>query len=271
VALAVSAGSIFGVAGEARSVARTLRSELSSGTGGLLSVSGVLAEQLARELGEGAQPGAVHVGGDVPSRSAEALVRVIAGNPTDVDMEFLRVADGRGTPVVLVQLWPQADWTRPFVLSPFVVECRAGKGFPLKEIADRIVDAAEQSSPLASGIPVLRPSVERKVVLRAVVRAAALGAFKGRLPTRSLITNEQVRMVARLSATNDKGGTGIADEPMALGAVTAAVLASGFAFRGAARTARFVLPAPVANAVVAAAGTWALAKATRIYGSRGSS
>ena len=33
-----------------------------------------------------------------------------------------------------------------------------------------------------------------------------------------------------------------------------------------ARSARFVLPAPVANAVVAAAGTWALAKAAKAYG-----
>jgi len=268
VTVAVSTGSVLGVAREARIVARALHSALVAGTGGLVSVSGVLAEQLARQLGDGARPGAVQVGGDAPLRSAEALVRVIAGDPTDVDVEFVRVADGWGIPVVLVQLWPQADWTRPFVLSPFVVECRAGEGFPLKEIADRIVDAAEKSSPLASGIPVLRPSVERKVVLRAVVRAAALGALKGKLPARPLITNEQVRMVARLSATKDRGGTGIGNEQMALGAVTGVVLGSGFAFRGVARTARFVLPSPVANAVVAAAGTWALAKATTIYGSR---
>lgn len=267
----MSASGIFGLAREVRTIARTLRRELAPGLADLVSVSGVLAEQLARELGADARPGAVRVGGDTPPPSAEALVRVIAGDPTDVDVAFVRMADRRGIPVVLVQLWPQADWTRPFVLSPHVVECRAGEGFPLKEIAGRIVGAAEQSAALASRIPVLRPSVERKVVLRSTVRAAALGAFTRRLPARSLIANEQVRMVARLSAATGRGGSGISDEPMALAGVTAAVLASGFVLRSVARTAQFVLPSPVANAVVAAAGTWALAKATKVYGSRGPS
>ena len=156
----------------------------------------------------------------------------------------MRIADRRAIPVVLVQLWPQADWTRPFVLSPFVVECRAGEGFPLRAIADRIVEATEQSSLLASGIPALRKSVERKAVVRSVVRAAALGAFARKRATRPLITLEQVRMVARLNAASDRAHSGIADEPAVLGGVTAVVLASGFALRGVARTARFVLPAP---------------------------
>lgn len=267
----MSTASVFALAQEARSMSRALRHEFGSGSAGLLSVSGVLAEQLVRALGADAQPGAIEVGGDSLPRSAAALVRVIAGDPTDADVAFVREAGRRGTPVVLVQLWPQADWTRPFVLSPFVVECRAGEGFPLKDIADRIVDAVEQSSPLASAIPALRPSVERKVVLRSVVRVAALGAFKGRRLARSLITDEQVRMVGRLSAAKGSGGSQISDEPMVLAGVTGVVLGSGFVLQRVARTARWVVPAPVANAIVAATGTWALAKAAKVYSSRGSS
>lgn len=256
----------LGLAREARDVAHKLRSERVPGSTGRIAVSGVLAEQLARELGAGARPGAVEVGGDTPTPSAEILVRVVAGAPTDTDLAFVRTADRRGAPVVLVQLWPQADWTLPFVLSPFVVECRAGEGFPVGAIADRIVDASGQSSLLAAAVPTLRRSLERKIVLRSVVRAAAMGAFRGRMRTRPLIMGEQVRMISRLVATGERGG--ISADPKELGAVTGAVLASGFAFRGVARTARFVLPASVANAVVAAAGTWALAGAAKAFGAR---
>jgi hypothetical protein len=261
---------ILGISKEVRSTAGTFRSELGAHSAGLISVSGVLAEQLVRELGEGARPGVVRTGGDTPPASADALVRVIAGDPTDADLAFVRAADRRGTPVVLVQLWPQADWTLPFVLSPYVVECRAGAGFPVKELADRIADATEQSAQLASSVPALRPSVERKLVLRSVVRAAAFGAFARRLPTRPLITNEQVRLVARLNAAKPGGGVGIADEPAALAAVTGAILASGYAFRSIARTTRFVLPPALVNAAVAAGGTWALAKAAKVHAARSS-
>lgn len=264
----MNTSTMLGIAKEARSTAGALRSELGARAMGLISVSGVLAEQLARELGDGARPGVVQVGGDTPSTTADVLVRVIAGDPTDADLTFVRTADRHGTQVVLVQLWPQADWTRPFVLAPYVVECRAGEGFPVKQIADRIVDATAQSAQLASSVPVLRPSVERKLILRSVVRSAAFGAFGRRLPTRPLITNEQVRLVARLTAARGSRGAGIADEPAALAAVTGAVLASGYAFRSVARTSRFVLHPALANAAVAAAGTWALAKAAKVYAAR---
>ena len=47
---------------------------------------------------------------------------------------------------MIVQLWPQADWTTPFVLTPFVVECRAGEGFPVGEISGRIAEATENAA-----------------------------------------------------------------------------------------------------------------------------
>jgi uncharacterized protein (DUF697 family) len=264
----VNAAAVAALAREARSAAGALRHETEGGAAGFVSVSGVLADQLARELGAEARPGAVRVGGEGPEPGADVLVLIIAGDPTDADLAFVREADARGAPVVLVQLWAQADWARPFVLSPFVVECRAGEGFPVREIADRIVDASGQSPRLASAIPVLRESVRAKVVLQAVVRTAVLAALVRARPTRPLITLEQARMVARLDAVGGRPGTPLRAEPAALAGTLGAVLATGFALRSVARTARFVLPAPIANAAVAAGGTWALGRAVRAYSAR---
>jgi hypothetical protein len=270
VAVTLSARRFFDLAQEARGIARGLQGGMPGDQGRPVAVSGVLAEQLVRELDAGARSGAVQLGGDVPTATSDVEVRVIAGEPSDPDVAFVRAADRRGVPVVLVQLWPQADWTRPFVLSPFVVECEAGKGFPVREIADRIVEAAEHAPLLASGIPALRPSIERKIVRSSIVYIATLAALERRRAARPLIVSEQVRMLARLSATGERG-SGTFEEPAALGAATGALLASGFALREVARTTRFLLPAPVSNALVAAAGTWMLAAAARAFGSRAAS
>jgi|GEM_PF-3923525 len=80
---------------------------------------------------------AVVVAGAVPHGRPQAHVRIVAGDPSPEDEALVAEAAREGIEVVIVQLWPQADWTRPFVLSPFVVECRAGEGFPVEEIADR--------------------------------------------------------------------------------------------------------------------------------------
>jgi hypothetical protein len=66
--------------------------------------------------------------------------------------------------------------------------------------------------------------------------------------------------VARLQSLQD--GLRSDELPLVAGAAASAV-ALGFLFREAASRARNVLPAPVANAVVAAAATWALATAAR--------
>ena len=113
---------------ELRNVVKAVQGELSPESAGPVLVSGMLADQLVRELGRGAEPGAVSVGEGGVGR-ASVLVRIIAGDPTPEDEQLVRAADGEGVPVVLVQLWPQERWTLPFVLSPFVVECRAGEGF----------------------------------------------------------------------------------------------------------------------------------------------
>jgi hypothetical protein len=225
-------------------------------------VSGMLAEQLARQLGAGADAGAVSVGDGRRTSGAEVLVHVIAGDPSQDDTALVRAADLAGVPVVLVQLWPQARWTAPFVLSPFVVECRAGEGFPVREIADRITEAAEHAPALAARIPLLQESVGDDVVRGAVVRAAILGFLGSRRgSTRPALALEQVRTVSQLR-TLDSPATAASD-PRAVAGAAALVFASSFAFRAAARATRGKLPAPLANAAFAAAGTWALAKAAR--------
>jgi hypothetical protein len=227
---------------------------------GPIAVSGMLAEQLAKELSAGAEPGAVIVGGAELAGRAEVLVRIVAGDPTADDEALVRTADAKGVPVVVVQLWPQADWTAPFVLTPFVVECRAGHGFPVSEIADRIVEATESGAVLASRAPVLAAATRAGLVTSAVIRSALIGLAGSRFgASRPLLSLEQIRLLSGLRSVS--AASAAADELPARAGGAAAVLGAGLAFRGVARSLRAVLPAPVANAAVAAAGTWVLAKA----------
>jgi hypothetical protein len=233
---------------------------------GRVVVSGMLAEQLARELGAGADPGAVVVSDRPSVEGAAVVVRVIAGDPSEEDDTLVRAADAAGTPVLFVQLWPQASWKSLFVLTPFVVECEAGKGFPVDVIAREIALAVEHSAALAARVPALKDTVEFGVIRRAMARAALLGvagAKKG--PTRPLITLEQLRMIASLRAAERPDTRSELPPP----AVAAAALAAGFALRALADAASRSLPAPLVNPVIAAGGTWALAEVVRRLESRG--
>lgn len=247
------------LAGEARGLGFTLRDEVSVGHAGPIVVSGVLAEQLAKELGAGATTGSVVVGTGQPTPSASVHVHVIAGDPTVEDEALVREAAEHDVDVVLVELWPQADWTRPFVLSPFVVECRAGEGFPIRAIADRIVEATENASELASKVPTLADATRGALVKQAVVRAGLIGLVGARLgASRPLLVREQVRLVTRLRTVSS--GQAVGDEMSTLAGSAAALFASGLVLRGVARTARSVIPAPLVHAAIAGAGTLAFAK-----------
>lgn len=258
----MSAAGIRSLVEEARRVGFTVREHLEPEPAGHLAVSGMLAEQLAKELVVGAEPGAVVVGGAEHAGRAEVLVRIVAGDPTPEDEELVRSADAHSAPVVIVQLWPQADWTRPFVLTPFVVECRAGEGFPVHEISDRIIEATERDAALAARVPMLAGASRDFAIRSAVIRAGFVGLLGARSSAaRPLLSLEQVRLLSRIR--NVSGATG--DEELRLRAAGAAtVVAAGFAFRKTARALRTFLPAPLANAAVAAAGTWALAKAAEL-------
>lgn len=246
---------------EAKSVISALRANLDDTRIGPVLVSGMLSEQLVRELAAGAAPGAVVVG-DASRPGAAALVHVIAGEPAPADDELVRRADREGVPVVLVQLEPQAQRSGPFVLTPFVVECRAGESFPLPEIAGSLVDATENPIALARRVPMLQEAVTEAVLGSAAIRAAIIGALGARSKgTRPILALEQVRMLGELRALKSAPAGGDA-LPVILG-ISAVTLGAGLLFRGAARMAPTGLPAPVVGAAVAAAGTWALGQAYR--------
>jgi hypothetical protein len=242
--------------------ARELRSALEEGprdeVAATIAVSGMLAEQLVRELGRDAVPGAVRVAAGRALSSGDLAVHVFAGEPSEEDRAYVRSANRLEVPVVLVQLRPQEDWTPPYVLSPFVVECQPGEGFPIDDIAARIVDAVGTGSALAERVPVLRDQLEKRVVRDSVVKAGVVGALGGRgRAARPLITLEQARLVARLRPVDDEVVPG---GPQALVAGSVAALeAWGLVFRGLARRSRGILPARVADAAIAAGATLALA------------
>ena len=262
-------GGLAAVVLEAREALRTASDTKAKDPVGAIVVSGTLAEQLARELGAGAESGAVVVREPPSLVGAEVVVRVIAGDPGAAEDALMRAADRVGTPVVFVQLWPQADWHPLFVLSPFVVECRAGEGFPVDDIARMIARSVAHPEALAARVPLLERSVESSAVGTAIARAALLGLVGARRkgPARPLIALTQLRMLSSLKAA--EGSEERAELPPA--AVAGATLAASFALRAAARTARRVLPAPLANAAIAAGGTWVLAEALRTLQARGRS
>lgn len=252
---------------ETRELVKTLREELEPVSVGPLLVTGMLAEQLARQLAVGAAPGAVIAADMSRVAGSSAVVHVMAGDPGPADEELVREADRHGVPVLLVQLWPQEDWTVPYVLTPFVVECRVGEGFPVPEIARRIVEAVEQPVALARRVPVLQDTVADAVVGTTAIRAAILGALGSRSrEARPLLALEQGRMLADLRLLHDAPGR---SEPVpVIAGIAAAVVGAGFVFREAARRGGEGLPRPLVNATVAAAGTWLVGEAVRRLDSR---
>jgi hypothetical protein len=254
---------------EARNVVSALRQERRVGRVGPLVVSGMLGEQLAKELSAGARPGAVVAGDDPRGARAAVAVRIIAGDPSDEDDAFVRAAERAEIPVVIVQLWPQETWRAPFVLSPFVVECKTGEGFPLAKIAALIGIAADDPTALAARIPVLKQSVERAVRRDAIVRSALLAASaSGNKAVRPALTLEQLGVVSRLRALEDAEPRREEQMPIVAGTAAAAIVTS-YGLRELARHARRRLPGPLADAAVAAAGTWAVAELYRRLEARG--
>jgi hypothetical protein len=257
-------GALGPLVSELRGIVGALSDVADPAPAGPVLVTGMLAEQLARQLGEGAAPGGVVAADASRVAGSSVLVHVIAGDPGEADDELVRRAETEGVPVILVQLWPQAEWTKPYVLTPFVVECQAGQGFPVGQIAARIVEAVENAPELARKAPVLAEKVEEAVIGTSMIRAAILATLgKSSRSARPLITLEQIRMLAELQQLR-KGVPAAGPETLkAFAAVTAAALGTGFLLRGGANVAKRALPAVVVDAAVAAGGTWALGETVR--------
>jgi hypothetical protein len=254
---------------EGRNVIHALREERAVARIGPLVVSGMLAEQLAKELSAGAAPGSVVVADDARAARAPVAIRIVAGEPSAADDDFVRAAERAEIPVVIVQLWPQEDWRAPFVLSPFVVECKTGEGFPIAKIADGVAIATDDATSLAARVPILKHVVERAAKRQALARAAFVGATLGpKGAARPVLALEQVGLIGRMRALEEPA-TGRDEQLPALAATAGAALVAGYGFREVVRRTRGRLPARVTDAAVAAAGTWLLGEIFRRLESRG--
>jgi len=225
---------------------------------GPLLVTGMLAEQLAKELGAGGDPALVRTSGN--PEAAGVFVRVVAGAATAEDERLLAAATRALVPIVVVQTAePGRAARQPYVLAEDVVQVMPGSGFPVDEIAGRIAAAVgEDAAPLAASLPVLRDAVVRRRATDAAVSAAALAAFgaaKGpRLPVLALA---QARMLSDVSVASgaEQGGDGReAAQQLALPLVAA--LGTGLAARELVRRAPF--RARILDAAVAGGATLAL-------------
>ena len=225
-----------------------------------LVVSGVLAEQLQKELARDASPGAVRVGGSL--EDAAALVRVLAGAPTAEDEGELRAAKRAGLPVIAVQTG-SGTFDVPYVPATDVVTCPPGSGFPVAEITAALAARLDDRGPnLAARLPVLREPVCAQLINGFARKNGILGVAIF-LPGADLpvLTLNQIRLVLRLAAAH-----GVEVDQQRLPEVLATI-GAGFGFRAAARQALSVLPVAgwLVKGAVAYGGTRALGEAAVRY------
>jgi uncharacterized protein (DUF697 family) len=231
-----------------------------------LLVTGVLAEQLARELAAGGDRALVRTSGE--PAGAAALVRVVAGAATREDERQLRAATRALVPVVAVQTGISSV-RLPYVFATDIVECPPGSGFPVDEIVGvlaRVLGSA--GPPLGARLPVLRAAVERHVVASAAVAAGALAALtRDDAPRLPVLALAQARMLSDLSTAR-----GAPPSPEDLRAAAQTVAPPLAAAVGVGLLARAVVRRlPVRNrlleGVVAASATFVLAELGRAAGS----
>jgi hypothetical protein len=230
---------------------------------GQVLVSGVLADQLAKELRAGGDPALVRTSGD--PEDAAVLVRVVAGAATAEDERLFRAATRAGVPIVAVQTAdPDRAGRLPYVLAEDVVQVSPGTGFPVDEIAGRIASSlGHKGAALARTLPALRDAVVRRRAADAAFSAAmvaALGAAKGpRLPVLALAQARMLSDVAVASgAEPDRNGQEAARR---LAVPLAAALGTGLAARALVR--RLPFRARAVDGAVAAGASLALGAAFR--------
>lgn len=226
-----------------------------------LLVTGPLAEQLARELALGGSSGAVRTSGGV--QDAAALVRVLAGEPTDDDARELRAANRARVPIVAVQTSAEAGLEVPYVLATDVIACPPGGGFQLDELADALASRlGESGTVLAARLPVLRDAVCDELIESFSRKNGVLGAAifvpGADFP---VLTLNQLRLVLRLAAAH-----GVEVDQTRMPEVLATI-GAGFGFRAVARQLLGAVPVAgwAVKGATAYAGTRALGEAARRY------
>ena len=252
--------SAFGIG--PRDVVSLARDTQAAAPRGPILVRGVLAEQLARELGAGGEASLVRTDGD-PAHAA-AVVCVVAGPATPADEQALRAAARALVPAVAVQTG--APGTRiPYVLATDVVDCVPGRGFPVRAIAGTLAAAlGRDGAALAGALPVLRDAVRERRIADGVLAAGALAAGRGgpRLP---LLARGQARMLSDVAAAEGDGAAATTPRGTAeaVGVPLAAALATGLAARSLVR--RLPLRNRLLDGAIAAAATYVLAAAFRRF------
>ena len=228
---------------------------------GPLVVSGPLAEQLARQLGEGAAPGAVRTGGSV--QGAAALIRILGGAPTEEDERELRAANLARVPVLAVQTSGAADVVVPYVLPTDVVVCPPGAGFPVAEIARALAARlGDRAVPLTARLPVLRDPVCDHLIESFARKNAILGvAIFVPGADFPVLTLNQIRLVLRLAAAH-----GVELDQSRLPEVLATI-GAGLGFRAVARQLLGVVPVGgwAVKGGIAYTGTRSVGAAAREY------
>ncbi len=218
-AVKLSPGAVWGLLKEAKTALEDVRP---------LHVSGALAPALAKELARGGAPGAVRSDG-APSEAA-ALVRVLAGAPTEDDERELRAARRARVPTIAVQTGTGV-FDVPYVLATDVVVCPPGRGFPVEEIATALAARlGEGGTPLAARLPVLRAPVCEHLIESFSRKNGILGVAifvpGADLP---ILTLNQIRLVLRLASAH-----GVEVDQSRLPEVLATV-GAGLGFRAVAR------------------------------------
>ena len=242
---------LWGLVKELRSAAEDTRP---------LMVNGPLAAQLEKELTRGAPSGAVRVGGR--PQDATVLVRVLAGAPTDEDIEDLRAARRARVPVIVVQTGTEF-FDVPYVPATNVVMCSPGSGFPVEEIARAVANRlGEAGTGLAARLPVVREPLS-EVLIEKFSRLNAITGVAIFVPGADfpVLTLNQIRLVLRLAAAH-----GVEIDQQRLPEVLA-TLGAAFGFRAVTR--RLLGSVPVAGWLikgsVAYAGTRAVGEAAHRY------
>lgn len=245
-------GAVWALVKEARIAAEDVRP---------LLVTGALAEQLEQELARGAKPGAVRSSGRV--EHAAVLVRVLAGAPTEEDIEAARAADRADVPVVAVQTSGDEGTELPYVLATDVVTCPPGAGFPVEEILERVAGRlGEHGTALAARLPALRDPLCNELIESFSRKNGLLGvAIFVPGADFPVLTLNQLRLVLRIAAAH-----GVEVDQSRLPEV-AGTVAAGFGFRAVARQLLGVLPVAgwVVKGAVAYSGTRAVGEAARLY------
>lgn len=223
---------------------------------GAIAIAGSGARELATALAAGGEPGAIAVDGD-PARAA-AAVWIIDGAPSAADIAALRRAARAGVPRLAV-LKGAGSETVPYVFPQDVIEW-ADDGSLAERLARLLATVLDEGDAvaLAGRLPLLRPHVQRRLIWRASILNAAIGAApwmkEAHMPLMSLA---QARMLLALGTTRgdtlprDPQGLAVAAGPALAGAV-----GTGLGLRALYR--RLPRRGPLAAGGVAYAGTRAL-------------